>query len=132
MLAPGVWCLTWSIASAFSCKRDLITRLVDLGLLRGDAGIELDFAERAFILAHVLLQDGQQRLGLLRAEIDSLKILHLDFLRCDRLQASKEQQNVPYAHADLYGVGVAVTVGGRINQADVGLLGNRHGIALLE
>ena len=43
------------------------TTLVDLALLRRHAGIKLDFTERAFILADVLLQDGQQRLGLLRA-----------------------------------------------------------------
>jgi len=32
--------------------------LVDLPLLRRDAGIELDFTKRAFVLADVLLQNG--------------------------------------------------------------------------
>src|SRR6476646_5000353 len=76
--------------------------LVDLPLLCRDIGIELDFAKRAFILADVLLQDGQQCLGLLRAQVDALKVLHFDLLRCHRLQAAKNQQKVPHADADLY------------------------------
>src|SRR3954469_3592855 len=75
--------------------------LVDLALLCRDIGIELDFSERAFILANVLLEDRQQRLGLLRAQVDALKVLHLNFLRRHRLQAAKNQQKVPHAHADL-------------------------------
>ena len=47
-----------------------VKTLVDLALLlRGHSGIKFDFAKSAFILAYVLLQYGQQRLGLLRAEI---------------------------------------------------------------
>src|SRR5476649_438352 len=69
--------------------------LIDLLLLRGGAGIKLDFSERAFVLTHVLLQDGQQRFGLLRTEIDPLKVLHFDVLLVHRLQASKHQQKVP-------------------------------------
>src|SRR5579871_3180408 len=76
--------------------------LVNLALLRRDIGIKLDFAERAFILAHILLQDGQQCFGLLRTQIDALKILHFDLLRRHRLQAAKNQQKVPYADANLY------------------------------
>ena len=49
-----------------SFSREVARVLVDLALLRRDVWIELDFTECAFILAHILLQDGQQCLGLLR------------------------------------------------------------------
>ena len=45
----------------------IILNLIDLALLRGHGGVKLDFAECAFILVHVLLQNIQQGLGLLRA-----------------------------------------------------------------
>ena len=76
--------------------------LVDLALLRRDVRIELDFTECAFILADVLLQDGQQCLGLLRTQVDALKVLDLYFLCVHWLQTAKNQQKVPHAHADLY------------------------------
>ena len=45
----------------------IVLNLIDLALLRGHGGVKLDFAECAFILVHVLLQNIQQGLGLLRA-----------------------------------------------------------------
>src|SRR5439155_4040526 len=75
--------------------------LIDLPLLRGNGGIKLDFPEGAFVLAHILLQNCQQSFGLLRAEIDPLKVLHFHILCVQRLQAAKHQQKVPNAYADL-------------------------------
>src|ERR1041385_6953808 len=106
--------------------------LVDLALLCRDNGVKLDLPKRAFILPDVLLQNCEQSLGLLRAEIDALKVLHLNFLCCHGLQATKNQQKVPHAYADLYRIGVSIAVIGGVDQANVGLLRNCHGNDLPE
>src|SRR6185369_6468383 len=100
--------------------------LIDLPLLRGDGGIKLDFPKGAFILLDILLQNRQQCLGLLWAEVDPLKVLYFHILRIQRLQASEHKQKVPNAHANLDGVGIAITVVRRIDQADIGLLWDGH------
>ncbi len=49
-----------------------------------DAGIKFDLAERSLVIRHVLLQERHERLGLLRAEINSLKVsqFHLRLRAC--------------------------------------------------
>ena len=39
--------------------------------------VQLDLTKRAFVAGHVLLQDGRQRFGLLRTQVNSLKIIDL-------------------------------------------------------
>ncbi len=49
------------------------------GLLNDPAAglrLQLDFAERRFILGHVLLQHIEKRFGLLRTDVNSLKIMN--------------------------------------------------------
>src|SRR5690348_8530869 len=59
----------WALAQAFaSVARSWLIHRPLLRKLR----IELDLAKRALILGNVLLQDHEQRLRLLRTEIDSL------------------------------------------------------------
>src|SRR5215472_6104200 len=102
---------------------------VNLSRRLGHGGIELDFAEGLFVLDHVLLQDGHQRFGLLRAQVDSLEVLHLHLACALRLHAAEDQQEVPNADAHLHGVGVALAVFGGVDEVNVGLGRNGHGVS---
>ena len=92
----------------------------------GHARIEFDFAKSALITGHVLLQDGSQRLGLLRAQIDSLKIKHFDLVLGLLLESAEHQEEIPDIHSYLNAIGVALPVFRTIDQLDVGLRWNRH------
>src|SRR5215472_16841519 len=118
MLFGSLWCVM---------KRKSRGALVNLSLLGGKSGVEFDFPEGALVLAHVLLQDGQQCFGLLWTKIDSLKILYFHFLNGHRLQTPEDQEKVPYAHANLHGVGISVAIICGIRQANIGLRRNGHG-----
>src|ERR1700744_6001436 len=103
----------WSCFSQGKRRSQLLIHLVLL--LGGHGRIKLDLAERALILAYVLIKNREQRFGLLRAEVNSLEVLHLDLLRTDRLQASKHQEKIPHAYTDLDRVSVGITVVFRID-----------------
>src|SRR6266550_2086899 len=92
----------------------------------GHARIEFDFAKSAFITGHILLQDGSQRLGLLRAQIDSLKIKHFDLVLGLLLESAEHQEEIPHVHSYLNAIGVALPVLRTVDQLDVGLRWNRH------
>jgi len=47
----------------------------------GGLRLQLDFAKGGFVLGDVLLQNADQRLGLLRAHVDALEIADGDVLR---------------------------------------------------
>src|SRR3984893_7729186 len=72
--------------------------------------IQLDLAESIFVARDVLLQQSEQCLGLLRTQIDPLKIpnLHLGFALL--LQSAEDQEKVPDVHTHLHAVGVAFAV----------------------
>src|SRR5260221_11811957 len=58
--------------------------------------IELDLAESLFVLRHVLSQYGEQRLGLLRAQVDALEILHFHLYRRLLLQRAEDHAEIPH------------------------------------
>jgi len=62
---------------------------------RQACGSELDFTERAFILGDVLLQDIEHRLGLLRADVDALKIVYGHVVRRRLADAAEQQKKSP-------------------------------------
>src|SRR5262249_29239592 len=74
------------------------------------ARVELDFTEGAFVIRHVLVQDRGQRLCLLRAQIDSLKITYLDLAFRVLLHGAENQEKVPHVDANLHAVGVGFTI----------------------
>ena len=75
-----------------------------------DARVELDFAEGGFVAVDVLLQQSQQGLGLLRAQINALKVanLHLAFVLL--LDGSEDEEEIPDIHSHLHTVGVGLPV----------------------
>jgi hypothetical protein len=94
------------------------------------ARIEFDFAEGGFVAVDVLLQQSEQRLGLLRAQVDALKItdLHLSFTLL--LNRAKDEEKVPDIHSHLHAVGIGFPVIGSIGQLDIGLRRNAHSQAV--
>src|SRR5215467_13189454 len=106
---------------------------VDLCWSLGHAGIDLDFAERLFVLNNILFQDGHERLGLLRAQVDALEVLHLDVARALRLNPAKDQQKVPHADTHLHGICITLTIIGGVQKANIRLLRRmRHKLRLLK
>lgn len=72
--------------------------------------LQLDFTERGFILRHILLQDIQKSLRLLRADVDALEILDADPVRRGLIHDAEEQKKIPEVNPDLHAVRVALTV----------------------
>lgn len=87
------------------------------------ARIEFDLAECGLILRHILLQNRQQRLCLLRAYVDTLEICYFDLVFRLLLQSPKYQEKIPHVNPDLNTVGVLLTVIRRVDQLDIRLYG---------
>ena len=88
--------------------------------------IKFDFAERVLISDHVLLQDCEQRLGLLRAQVNALKIPDLYLSLALLLECAKNQEEVPYIYPHLNAVCIGFLIIRRVEHLDVGLNRNRH------
>src|SRR6266576_1837913 len=93
---------------------------------RGHARVELDFAKSAFITGNILLQNRGQRLSLLRAQIDALKIEHLDLVLGLLLESAEHQEEIPHVYSYLNAIGVALPVLRTVGQLDVRLRWNSH------
>ena len=77
---------------------------------RSHPRIELDLAKRAFVARYILLQKSQQSLGLLRAQVDSLKITDLNVCLALLLQRAEDKKKVPYIDPHLHAVRIALAV----------------------
>jgi hypothetical protein len=90
------------------------------------ARLKFDFAERGLVAAHVLLQQRHERLGLLRAEIDALKIAQFYLGLRALLHGAKNEKEIPDIHPDLdaIGIGLAVVVG--LNEFHIRLVRGIH------
>src|SRR5689334_3867600 len=73
-----------------------------------DTRIEFDFAKRIFVVDQILLKNGEQRLGLLRTEIDALKVADVDAGLVLLLKSPEDKEEVPDVHTNLHAVGVAL------------------------
>lgn len=80
----------------------------------------MDFAEGRFVLADVLLQDVEERLGLLRAQVNALKVLDIDQVGGVLGDETEHEEEIPEVGANLNGVGVAFAVVGTVDQMDFG------------
>ena len=85
-------------------------------------GIKFDLSESALVARHVLLKNRGERLGLLRAQVDPLKVLQLHLCFTLLLQGSEDQKEIPDIHADLHTVRVILTVVGGVHQFNIRLL----------
>lgn len=90
------------------------------------AWIELDLTKGSLVAGDILLQKSEQCLGLLRAEINSLKVSNLDLAFTLLLECAKGQEKIPDVDTHLHAVGVGFAVVGGITQLDVRLRRNRH------
>jgi hypothetical protein len=78
------------------------------------ARIEFDLAKRAFVSGNILLQEAKQRLGLLRTQVDALKILDFNLALALLLKRSENQEEIPDVDSHLHAVGVGFAIIGRI------------------
>ena len=72
--------------------------------------IELDLAEGPFVLRDVVFEKIEQRLGLLRAEVNALKMAQLNFVGGLLVNQPELQEKVPEIDTYLNAVGVVLAV----------------------
>jgi hypothetical protein len=97
--------------------------------VNGSAGgtrIELDLAEGGFVVDHVLLQQRHESFGLLRAQINSLKIMQLDLRFRSLLHGAEDEKKIPYVNPNLYAVRVGLAIFGGLNELYIGLVLRVH------
>lgn len=92
--------------------------------------VELDFTEGVFVAGDVLLQESQQSLGLLRAEVDALKIANLYLALGLLLESAEGEEEIPDIDAHLHAVGVRLAIVGGVSDFDVGLRWESHNLAV--
>jgi len=80
---------------------------------RGHSRIELDFAKGALVVRHILVEDRGQSLGLLRAQIYSLKVSYFDLVLRLLLHGTEHQEEIPdiHPHLDAISIGFAIVTG---------------------
>jgi hypothetical protein len=88
----------------------------------GLRAIQRDRPEGLLVLGDVVSEDVEQGFGLLRTEIDSLKVFHLDLIRRRTAKSAEYEHEVPHRETNLNAVGVGVAVVGGFVQGDAGLL----------
>ena len=93
---------------------------------RSQAWVEFDLAEGALITGDILLQQPEQGLGLLRAEVDALEVANLDLSFGLLLQGAENHEEVPDIHPHLHAVGVGFAIVRSIDQLEVGLRRKAH------
>lgn len=93
---------------------------------RSHARIEFDLAKSSLVPGDILLQKSKQRLGLLRAKINALKVADLDLGFALLLQSSKNHEKIPDVHPHLDTVGVGFAIIGCVAQLHVRLCRNGH------
>jgi hypothetical protein len=84
--------------------------------------VQRDRPECLLVLGHVVSKDVEQSFGLLRAEIDSLKVFHLDLIGRRTAQSAEDEHEVPHRETNLNAVGVGVAVVSGFVQGNAGLL----------
>src|SRR4029077_14685737 len=86
------------------------------------AWIKFDLAERGLVVGHVLLQERHERLGLLRAQINSLKVSQFHLRLRALLHRGENEEEIPDIHPDLHAVGVGFAVIGGLHELHIRLV----------
>jgi hypothetical protein len=79
--------------------------------------IESDGSKGLLVLGKVIAQYVEERLGLLWAEIDALKVLHAELVGRILSHGTEDKKEVPDGHPDLNAIGIAIAIircGGKI------------------
>ena len=92
----------------------------------GTSRIKLDLAECAFVVRHILVQDRRERLGLLRAQINSLKVSDFHLIFGLLLHGAEDEKKIPDVDPHLDAVGVGFPVINGIDDVEIRLCGNHH------
>src|SRR5208282_953879 len=90
------------------------------------ARVKFDLAERSLVVRHVLLQERHERLGLLRTEIDPLKVSQFHLRLRTLLHGAENEEEIPDIHADLHAVGVGIAVLGGLYEFHIRLVRGMH------
>jgi hypothetical protein len=90
------------------------------------SGIELDLAECALVVRHVLVENRGKGLCLLRAQINPLKVAHLDLTLRLLLHGSEDEEKVPNINTHLHAVGIGLAVVGGANDIKIWLCRINH------
>jgi hypothetical protein len=77
-----------------------------------------------------MAEDVPEGLGLLRAEIDALEVLDVKLFGSVLGHGAEDEEEVPYAHADLNAVGVVFAIVLGIGESECGLFGRLVGRGL--
>ncbi len=80
--------------------------------LGSHARVQFDLTECRFVAGDVLLQKAEQGFGLLRAQIDALKIADFHVSLGLLLQCAEDEKKVPDIDAHLHAIGITLAVGG--------------------
>ena len=107
---------TWAAMPRPRNSGTLLNDPASLGL--DSAGFEPDFAERSFVLRDILLQHVEQRLGLLRAQLDALEVLDVHGFGRRLIGKAEHEQEVPKAGSNLNAVGVVLAVLGQVDDVN--------------
>lgn len=90
------------------------------------ARVELDLAEGALVIGDVLVQDRGERFGLLRTEINPLKIPDFNLIFRLLLHGAEHQEEVPYIDPHLHTVGVGFAIIRCTGYGEIRLSGDDH------
>src|ERR1700681_537257 len=105
--------ILFSDRSALPAAQALVNRSA-----RG-ARFKFDLAERGLVVGHVLLQERHERLGLLRAEINPLKVSQFHLRLRALLHRPENEEEIPDIHPDLHAVGVGLAVIGGLHELHI-------------
>jgi hypothetical protein len=93
--------------------------------------LQRDLTEGLLVLSEIVAEDVPEGLGLLRAEIDAFEVFDDELFGALLGHGAEDEEEIPYAHADLHAVGVVFAValgGGELEGRLIGrLVGLAHG-----
>src|ERR1035437_9824869 len=123
-LRAGTISWTTRLAGGNACPTNAVPPSLHDGV--GGLRLQLDFTKSGFVLRDVLLENADERLGLLRADVDALEIVDSGVFRRGLVHAAEQKKEIPQIHPHLDAVGVVLPVVGCVNQLNLGRGGLNH------
>src|ERR1039458_6625506 len=91
---------TFGYLPPWRCESILALAFLSLHDAVGGLRLQFDFAKSGFVLRDVLLENPEQRLGLLRADVYALKIVDGDVLRRSLVHPAEHEQENPQIRSE--------------------------------